>query len=229
MRKQAIDVFNQYGEIYDAEFVSAIDRFENDWTFRQMARQLCRHLPDDGTVLDAGCGTGLVLEELDLTPDRYIGVDFSETMLTVARKKFPYHRFVEQDLRHFGCHPVDAVVSTFASLSYIIVGQHLMPETIASWLKPNGTIFLQYFGHRYRHARKNFTALPPFFAPTAKELYRMYSPNFTDIQIRGLSSFVDRIPLKAWFELDAAVIGRLVPDAGMFIQITGRKKVEKYR
>lgn len=48
-------------------------------------------LPEGGSVLDLGCGTGVNLERLlalDLPYGAYVGVDVSEEMLSQARTKF---------------------------------------------------------------------------------------------------------------------------------------------
>ena len=48
-------------------------------------------------VLDIGCGTGMVLENIDISPNDYVGVDISQSMMRVARKKFPKHTFRYDD------------------------------------------------------------------------------------------------------------------------------------
>ncbi len=51
-------------------------------------------------VLEIGCGTGRVYEQLVprlLPADGYLGVDISGRMLAIARKKFPHGRFHQGD------------------------------------------------------------------------------------------------------------------------------------
>lgn len=45
-------------------------------------------------VLDLGCGTGLAIDYLSCSADRYLGVDLSPDMLTIAKEKHPNHNFV---------------------------------------------------------------------------------------------------------------------------------------
>jgi len=56
-----------------------------------------RHHPKAQTLLELGCGTGTVLERLQRRYD-VAGVDLSEPMLRVARKKLPGVRLVHADV-----------------------------------------------------------------------------------------------------------------------------------
>lgn len=52
------------------------------------------------SVLEVGCGTGLVYERLVpslVANDKYVGVDVSEKMLAIARRKFPQGTFLPGD------------------------------------------------------------------------------------------------------------------------------------
>lgn len=51
-------------------------------------------------VLEVGCGTGLVYEQLVprlVAPERYTGLDVSARMLDIARRKHPHARFLQGD------------------------------------------------------------------------------------------------------------------------------------
>lgn len=93
-------------QLWDREGVAAT--IERHWQTspleashrRALARLCAQHLSADLDVLEVGCGTGLVYERLvpALVPDeRYTGVDVSERMLEIARRKFPHARFVAGD------------------------------------------------------------------------------------------------------------------------------------
>ncbi|MEA2604228.1 MAG: hypothetical protein QOF89_5220 [Acidobacteriota bacterium] len=69
---------------------------------RDMLADLCAlYLPTpDLDVLEVGCGTGLIYERLVprlLSNERYTGVDVSESMLAIGRRKFPAARFLAGD------------------------------------------------------------------------------------------------------------------------------------
>lgn len=73
-------------------------------------------------VLDAGCGTGLLLENLLIPPQEYVGLDISAGMLREARKKFPGHLFAQYDIREplpFPAQYFKLTVCLFGSIGYI--------------------------------------------------------------------------------------------------------------
>jgi len=222
--EQIIEVYDRLGETYDDEFLRPIDIIENDWTFRYLADAL-EWRPFGGNIVDVGCGTGLVLENLEIPANEYIGVDISETMLKVAKGKFPDYRFERSDvLEYEPARRVAAVISTFASMSYVIDGAERLPELFASWLKPEGVLFLQFFGRRYCPNRSDFTTNVPTTFATKAELLRLYSPYFEDLRVVGINFAADRFPYKWYFDLEAATVGRVRPDAGLFLILTGTRK-----
>jgi SAM-dependent methyltransferase len=79
-------------------------------------------------VLDVGCGTGLLAQELMALGDNVVGLDGSPAMLEQARRRLgPQVRLIEAVLPHvpdLGC--FDAAVSTFDTLNY------LTPEAFAA-------------------------------------------------------------------------------------------------
>ena len=65
-----------------------------------VANILSKHLSDkEASILDLGCGTGLVGERLKLLGFETVdGVDFSDEMLNVAKEKNIYRRLTQADL-----------------------------------------------------------------------------------------------------------------------------------
>jgi ubiquinone/menaquinone biosynthesis C-methylase UbiE len=69
-------------------------------------------------VLDAGCGTGVHLAAISIAKSRPVGLDFSDGMLRVARRRVPRAGLVQADLnRGFPVRPrsFDAVLSALVS------------------------------------------------------------------------------------------------------------------
>jgi trans-aconitate 2-methyltransferase len=111
------------------------------------------HLAGAETVLDAGCGSGRVTEQLlDRLPrGRVVAVDASDSMLDQARMRLaPRHgqvRFLRSDLLELGPAtlgadaPVDAVFST-ATFHWITDHDRLFGN-LASVLRPGGQLVAQ--------------------------------------------------------------------------------------
>jgi trans-aconitate 2-methyltransferase len=105
------------------------------------------------TVLDAGCGSGRVTEELlaRLPDGRVVALDASSSMLEEARRRLaPYQSrvdFVQADLLDLAPatlgdrHPVDAVFST-ATFHWVTDHDHLFTN-LASVLGPSGRLVAQ--------------------------------------------------------------------------------------
>jgi ubiquinone/menaquinone biosynthesis C-methylase UbiE len=103
---------------------------------------------ENGLVLDLGCGTGNMTEQLALAGYDMIGVDCSAEMLEMAQeKKFSSGLdilYLQQDMREFELYgTVGAVVSVCDSLNYILEKDELLQvfRLVNNYLDPGG-IFL---------------------------------------------------------------------------------------
>ncbi len=74
---------------------------------------LLRHLPKDGLILDAGCGTAKWLMYLRALGYRTVGIDISHEACAIARDTDPALRLLVSDTRRAAVrdHSVDAVIS----------------------------------------------------------------------------------------------------------------------
>ena len=93
-------------------------------------------------VLDLGCGTGLIGQELKAFTKSLIGVDLSPKMLTRARKKNIYNELVENDI-------LDYLDQTEKSFDLVILGDtipylgslEVLFEKVKRVLDKNGSFF----------------------------------------------------------------------------------------
>jgi SAM-dependent methyltransferase len=67
----------------------------NPYYYREMEKFYRFAIPGGGRVLEIGCGTGDLLNAV--APGWGVGVDFSESMLSIARSKYPYLEFKKMD------------------------------------------------------------------------------------------------------------------------------------
>lgn len=89
-------------------------------THRTIVDDLAKILPRGESVLEIGCGTGLIAAEMmyrDLvTPATYDGEDVSENMVAIARRRMPEMQFYCRDIE-------DSSIGTIGTPSNILVIQ----------------------------------------------------------------------------------------------------------
>ena len=179
----------------DAAYDAVADRYD-DWYSPEKASiarendrlaEILRPLVEKrGRLLDAGCGTGLVL---DLFPaiDQldYVGVDVSGKMIEEAEIKHPGYRFAQTSMEHVADlayrNSFSKIVSTFAFYYSAKPGQTL--RGFFRILKPGGMMILVVAtARRLREA----DYIPVDVAR------RAYDP----AQLRGMVSDAGFLPLK---------------------------------
>jgi predicted TPR repeat methyltransferase len=76
---------------------------------------------DTSYILDLGCGTGLAIDYLSCTADRYLGVDLSPDMLAIAREKHPDYNFVLTSILTIDFpQKFDFVLSAFDTVNHLL-------------------------------------------------------------------------------------------------------------
>lgn len=68
-----------------------------DNTYRYFSNKINKEINGKSRVLDLGCGTGDLLEYLDINNKYYTGVDISEHEVNIAKTKYPSYDFVNQN------------------------------------------------------------------------------------------------------------------------------------
>ncbi|MEO1234323.1 MAG: methyltransferase domain-containing protein [Myxococcota bacterium] len=215
---------HRVGETYDELAVGYDDYHVDNKSLaenRFVAGRIAARIDASTSVLDVGCGTGLLLDLIDIPPDRYLGVDVSEGMLQRAKKKHPHHRFVTADAQRMSSDlgRFDLVVSLFGSPSYCALGS--FARSVQRVQAPKGGHFLMYCGPRYMkrstYINKSTKLLKSYASPELREAYpgsRTWGLSFlVDIAPKSLPAPVMR-GLLGW---DARTVGRLAPDACFFV------------
>ena len=109
----ATEWFNKNAEVYDKKLSSPLAIAENKVLFELISDEIKFY----DSVFDAGCGTGLLLDYVDIDPKNYVGWDISEEMVRVAREKHPNHTFLCKDILDPSEEGFDVVVSLFGVIS----------------------------------------------------------------------------------------------------------------
>lgn len=88
-KKQKIEFFNAVAK------ERGYWKRKNRYYYQKITGLLKFIIPEGSSVLEIGCGTGELLN--DLKPGRGVGVDFSSGMIEIARQKHPHLTFLEMD------------------------------------------------------------------------------------------------------------------------------------
>ncbi len=153
-------------EFYDS-FAPYYDQFYDPIDYSAWA-EIIQHyfdelLPGSRCILDGGCGTGNLLQELASYPNNhYLGLDCSAAMLYACRQKIGAHsrvNLVQSDLLDSGflTESFDAVLGAFSLLnSYAAPTRPLLLAEVLRVLKPNGIFLTDFFTiHRYAQLQQS--------------------------------------------------------------------------
>lgn len=185
-------LFDLWSLFYDLPWVQrAVYRAPQDAVVARLSVSRCR------TVLDVGCGTGLLAARLrrEVPGMQAVGCDFSRGMLAQARARDRAGCWVQGDAGRlpFGSGTFDAVVSTEAF--------HWFPDKPVALrefrrvLRPGGQLVLALVNSRFAAAGRLVAAVSgavgePFYWPTRNEMRRqVQAEGFTVVRQTRLPRF----------------------------------------
>jgi ubiquinone/menaquinone biosynthesis C-methylase UbiE len=106
------------------------------------------HLPRPSTVLDIGCGTGLIAKFLSDRGISVTGIDISKNMLSLARSISPNSKFYKMDMTRmrFAENNFDGVVALYSIIHVPRKYHERIFKKINRMIKPNGIALLSVGG-----------------------------------------------------------------------------------
>lgn len=103
------------------------------------------------SILDIGCGTGHVLENLCRDPIRVAGIDKSPAMIEIARHRTIKCKWICADILNYkGSEQFSLVLSTFDTLNYLAhaAGIEKSLECISRYVGADGTLLFDFITHK---------------------------------------------------------------------------------
>lgn len=139
----------------------------------EYGKGLLEYIPDnkEQTILDLGCGTGILTAQLNHFGSRVVGVDGSQSMIDKAKEQFPYMEFRVCDALNLPFEQEWDIVFSNAVFHWIDDHNSLL-SNIYNALKPKGLLICE-FG-----AAGNIATIEKAFKEACKELGYPYQSKF---------------------------------------------------
>lgn len=139
------DIADAYNELFEDDESKA----ENDEAIKLLGYN------SGMSVLDVGCGQGLLLDYISIEPKLYLGVDPSAGMLKIFEKKHPGYKTVQARFEEFySKEKYDLIVGMFGAPSYI---EPTAIERMHDMLTTNGKAVLMFYKPGYRPVTYDLT------------------------------------------------------------------------
>lgn len=133
--ERVVDLYSRRAREFDADRTRTL--FERPWLDAFLA-----HVPETGTVLDLGCGSGEpIARHLIEQGRRVTGVDASPGMIDLCRRRFPDHDWRIGDMRALDPEePFDGLVAWHSLIHLAPADQPAMFGLFARCLRPGGVL-----------------------------------------------------------------------------------------
>lgn len=128
--------------IFDAMYQTFIDYDEEYQFYNRLIKELnCE------TLLEIGSGTGNLAKRFQENNQDYIGLDYSQSMIAIAKERNKNGTFLHGDMREFELEkPVDCILITGRSTSYLITNEDINNtfESIHKNLNKEGILIFDF-------------------------------------------------------------------------------------
>jgi SAM-dependent methyltransferase len=129
-------------------FAKAYDLLMADVDYEAIYRWIAPYLFDTDVIIDAGCGSGYLLEELLKNNYRTIGIDIDSSMLSIALDRLVEKQLLaelyEHDLRDSLGVKVDVILMMFDVINYFKGASKIM-KNMYQGLKQGGRLIIDLY------------------------------------------------------------------------------------
>ncbi len=132
----------QMAQIYDAMYQTFVNYDEEFFFYNEILKS-----QKVQTVLEIGSGTGNLAQRFLATITDYIGLDYSESMIAIAKERNPTASFIQGDMRDFNLEKkVDAILITGRTSSYFNTNLDILKafQSITENLNENGLLVFDF-------------------------------------------------------------------------------------
>ncbi|MGV0023633.1 class I SAM-dependent methyltransferase [Phormidesmis priestleyi] len=127
---------------WDAELYESKHAFV--WQSGESLIELLSPQPEE-QILDLGCGTGQLTQQIAIAHAQVIGIDRSSTMIETAQQNYPHLKFLVADAQNFQAdRPFDAVFSN--AVLHWIPNPDGVIHSVYQALKPGGRFVAEFGG-----------------------------------------------------------------------------------
>jgi ubiquinone/menaquinone biosynthesis C-methylase UbiE len=198
----------------------------NKFYHRSILKFFSMSIPKDATILELGCATGDLIGNLH--PSSGVGVDISDSMIRIARDKYPSVEFICENAEDF---------QTDRVFDYIIVSGivgnvksiQILLEKALKWSTPDTRIFIDFYNPLWHPIIKlgektglkmpemtqnwlsvddieNFLYISGY--QVIKRKYLMFFPKYIPVVSYILNKWIGNLPIIRRLSLDNIVIAR---------------------
>lgn len=139
--------YDDLANIYDNEYANDLYLSEDKIVYSAVSKI------NGGKLLDVGCGTGNLLDNLNIPKEQYVGIDISEEMISVAKKKFPQFIFHQGGMNKlpFKDNEFDILTCMYGTISYSDDLRKVLKE-FQRVTKPGGIILIMPYTLRVKYS-----------------------------------------------------------------------------
>ncbi|WP_035671004.1 class I SAM-dependent methyltransferase [Flavobacterium sp. 83] len=136
--------------LYDGKMAAIFDAMYQTFIDYDEEYQFYNHLIKENnctSIMELGSGTGNLAKRFQQNNQEYIGMDYSHSMITIAKERNKSCTFIHGDMRQFELEkPVDSILITGRSTSYLITNDDVNStfDSIHKNLNQDGIVIFDF-------------------------------------------------------------------------------------